>query len=307
MSPPPDPHREGTAALCRLIVKQVPHFRCRPYLADVHGLESALADGLECSLEGEFCWSLCFSIEFIAALCFEGFLPICCDLGLDCNLFVLLPKLHAERCVMQWTDLHVPKKTRRHAKWYTLTVGKAFDAVVSRCIAQHGESWLHAPVRRGLSALAATRHEGACKAAAAAPRSTSVQIISFELWRAGELVAGEIGAAVGRSYTSFSGFHEVDNAGSVQIALTAKVLEAAGFAWWDMGQYHEYKVRHGARMLPRQAFLTDFRRERHRHNSMAEQLACHGNCFDGAAWIGNGAADGRCERASAAGCKGAQA
>ena len=64
----------------------------------------------------------------------------------------------------------------------------------------------------------------------------AVQVCSFELWEGGSLVAGEFGCVVGCSYTSFSGFHSVDSAGSVQMLLTARLLETAGFEYWDMGQ-----------------------------------------------------------------------
>jgi hypothetical protein len=100
----------GHAALRRLISEQIPRFRLRPYLADASALSSALAAGLESSLDGDYCWSLCFSPEFVRSLTFEGFLPICSEVGGGTGLFVLLPKLHAQRCVLHFGGLHVPKK-----------------------------------------------------------------------------------------------------------------------------------------------------------------------------------------------------
>ena len=82
---------------------------------------------------------------------------------------------------------------------------------------------------------------------------------SFALWLDGKLVAGEFGALVGSSYTSYSGFYRVDGAGAAQMALTALVLQRAGFAFWDMGQEHTYKLRHGATLMPRASFLALFR------------------------------------------------
>ena len=128
--------------LCQL-VRQLQRFNERPYIEDEHALEDAIACGtLERSLEGDFCWSLCFTPDFLAALCYEGFLPICCELGGGTGLFVLLPKLHAERCVLRFADMHISRRTRRHAKQYTLTISEAFDDVLKGCIAQHGTSSL---------------------------------------------------------------------------------------------------------------------------------------------------------------------
>ena len=57
------------------------------------------------------------------------------------------------------------------------------------------------------------------------------------------------------------------------LRLAAACLEAAGFAWWDMGQEHAYKRQHGASMIPRAAFLAEFRAHRTKPNRLAELLA----------------------------------
>jgi Leu/Phe-tRNA-protein transferase len=275
----------------QLITAQIPRFRTRPYLADARALVDALANGLATHLSGDFCWSLNFSASFVAALCYEGLLPICCELGGGTGLYVLLPKLHAERCVLSFDALHIPKKVRKRARRHVLTCGQAFDAVLDGCLRQHGESWLYPPLRRALCELAGPEHAVALASArdadaavAHAPRfalpsaplrpSASrrggtaratpgadgggagvVRMCSFELWREGRLVAGEIGCAVGCSYTSFSGFHAEPSAGSVQQALTARLLARAGFCHWDLGQEHAYKLAMGAVMVPRADFL----------------------------------------------------
>ena len=98
-------------------------------------------------------------------------------------------------------------------------------------------------------------------------------MVSFELWQDGKLVAGEFGSMTGCSYTSFSGFHRVDSAGSVQMAMTARLLQRAGFDFWDMGQEHAYKLRVGAAMEPRDAFLRRFRDARARPSRLAALAA----------------------------------
>ena len=196
--------------------------------------------------------TLRFAPDFVRALISEGFLPICAELGGGTGLFVLLPKLHERRCILRFDTLHTPKKLRRRAlrQSYTLTVGDSYDAVLAGCLRQHSDSWLHPPL---CAALAAMR----------SPSGGAVaRTLSFALWRGEQLVAGEIGAVTGSVYTSFTGFHAADGAGAAQIALTARLLERAGFAFWDMGQEHEYKLKHGAIVVSRCEFLDAFRRGR---------------------------------------------
>ena len=71
-------------------------------------------------------------------------------------------------------------------------------------------------------------------------------------------MAGEVGCVVGRVYTSFTGFFDKKRhsaAGTVQMCLTGRLLERAGFAFWDLGQDLEYKLGLGAKAAPRAEFL----------------------------------------------------
>ena len=271
-----------TPELHAIIHNQIPSFRRRPYLADVSRLEAMLAAGSLLELEGDYCWSLCFEERFVARLCYEGFLPICCDVGGSemPGLYVLLPKLHEQRCVLLPPRLHISRKVRRRARRYILTVGRALPRVLHGCIAQHGVSWLYPPMQRLLLKLIAGCGVG----------GGHVRTVSFELWAlpegasAGEfrddlrLVAGDLGCVVGSSYTSFSGFRCEDGAGSVQLALTARLLERAGFAWWDLGQEHTYKTDLGAELIPRADFIKRFHRTRDETTSTLDSnIAFTGN------------------------------
>ena len=264
--------------LRRLIADQIPRFRARPYLADVASIKAFFTARLESVLEDDYCWSLCFDANFFRALCFEGFLPICTELGGGTGLFVLLPKLHADRSILRFDALHVPKKLRRRAlrEAYTLSIDDgAFDAVLAGCVRQHGEAaWLHPPLRSTLAAIRVEQARASCdQPDSVASGIGGVRLFCFALWRGDELVAGEIGVVCGRVYTSFSGFYAADGAGAVQMALTGRLLERAHIAWWDMGQEHEYKRALGAVSVPRQHFLDAFREQRHRANAIMELVA----------------------------------
>ena len=71
----------------------------------------------------------------------------------------------------------------------------------------------------------------------------------------GEIVAGEIGYAVGGVYTSLSGFSFADSAGTIQCCAVAKMLQTCNFDFWDLGMAIEYKLKLGAHEENRKAFL----------------------------------------------------
>ena len=77
----------------------------------------------------------------------------------------------------------------------------------------------------------------------------SARIHTFELWQGDVLAAGEIGCVVGGLYTSFTGFYKKDDgfsgAGSVQLAMTGRLLEKLGYDFWDLGQVRRRRVEGG--------------------------------------------------------------
>jgi len=278
--------------LIRLILEQLPRFRSRLYIDG----DSALAELINCGLlehmPGDYSWSLCFEAPFISRLCREGFLPICCELGGGTapGLYVLLPKLHIQRCILRHGDMHISKKVRKRAPRYRLTVCQAFDEVMQQCIEQHGMAWLYPPMQRVLSQLAAPATLDGLEAC-------SPRFVSFELWtrpepsggggdameKAPQLVAGDLGCVVGSSYTSFSGFHIGDGTGSIQMALTGMLLERAGFGWWDLGQEHGYKAVLGAKPVPRAEFIDTFRQLRGVPNRLRELVGAGGDATEASA------------------------
>jgi Leu/Phe-tRNA-protein transferase len=205
----------------------------------------------------EFCLALDFTPPFIADLMAAGFLVMSAALGEPSReadgggapRFLLLPKLHRERSVLFWEDLHMGKTIRRALNRYELRVDWEFDRILERCASVHGEDWLTRPLRESLGQV---RRGGD-------PR---VRPVSFGVYRAGELRAGEVGVAAGRVYTSYSGYHDEDSAGTAQMVLTAQYLRNEGFAFLDLGMPMEYKDRLGARSLTPHRFVPLFRQAR---------------------------------------------
>jgi Leu/Phe-tRNA-protein transferase len=201
-------------------------------------------------------WSDDWSPDFYRLLARTGFINIAHEhdeLGP-----VLLPEMQAAYAVLDWPNLHLSRSMRRWLRSarcaegeYALVVGTDLDAVLAGIGRAYGDSWLSASYAKLLRTLVA---DGSVD-------DFEVMTVALTSGRAGGVVAGEIGYRVGRVYTSLTGFFERDdafysNTGTLQLALLAEHLQAAGFAFWNLGHPGmEYKRRLGARNLPRLEFL----------------------------------------------------
>lgn len=181
---------------------------------------------------------------------YEGYLPTAYGPVEGPVDYILLPKLHQERCIVNFEDLHVTRSARTNSRNYQLSVDTAFDKVVEKCLEQHGESWLHPPIVDGFKRLFRSGGVG------------QVKMHSIEVTREGQLVAGELGYSVGKTYCSLSGFTAVGGSGSVQCLGLALLLHERGFDFWDLGMGMEYKVKMGAREISRVDFLRILRASR---------------------------------------------
>ena len=197
----------------------------------------------------EFCVALDFDPWFVAELMEAGFLVM--SLGIKSKKgkkwnYILLPKLHLERSVVFWENMRETKTARRLSHRYELRVDCDFDFILERCAAVHGEDWLTPPLRQCLKEIRAMPN---------AP----VRPISFGVYREGELKAGEFGVLARGTYTSYSGYHDENSAGTVQLLLLGRYMRESGFAFWDLGMPLEYKDRLGATTLLPEQFVKIFR------------------------------------------------
>jgi Leu/Phe-tRNA-protein transferase len=225
----------------------------------------------------DFCVTPHFHPVLLAQLMAEGFLPIATNEG---RHSVVLPKLHQRRCVIGLPDnLHTRKSTRKKARAFSMTINKAFDAVMEGCRNQHGSNcWLVKPLVEAFRELneqtiyasvdvvndkQASERRGrldeytndSSEETMMDVMSIPVRLYSIEVWDADELVAGELGYTVGSVYTSLTGFTSVDSAGSVQLAALGQLLIQSGFTLWDLGMEMEYKHGLGATLWPRSMFV----------------------------------------------------
>jgi Leu/Phe-tRNA-protein transferase len=204
---------------------------------------------LETGYNEEFCVAADFDPPFIARLMEAGFLVMsAAPEEAEEDGVILLPKLHLIRTVLFFRELHIKKSIGPFLGRYELRFDRDFDAIVDRCVARHGGDWLTGPLVGVIKEL-----HGA---------DGPVRPVSFALYRGGVLRAGEFGVICGRVYTSYSGYYEESNAGTVQMILMVRYLEKAGFAFLDLGMPLPYKERLGARNISPKQFVELFRKAR---------------------------------------------
>jgi Leu/Phe-tRNA-protein transferase len=163
-------------------------------------------------------------------------------------------------------------------KHYELKADTDFDLIIDRCVEKHGDDWLTPPL---VDSIKKIRQNAALNNAALnnaklnnvvlentePNQSVSNTLLpvpyaypaSFALYRSGKLVAGEFGVVCGKVYTSYSGFYEEDNAGTVQIIKTTQYLQEHGFSFFDMGMPLDYKIDLGAVDISSDVFVKLFR------------------------------------------------
>ncbi len=202
----------------------------------------------------EVCLALDFDPLFLERLMEAGFLVMSAPAWYSSTGFLLLPKLHLVRSVIFFPDLHVKKSIWGYLDRYELRFDTDFDLIVDNCVEIHGDDWLTPPLLEGMRAVRKFRD--------ADGRTNAPRPVSFGLYRDGVLKAGEFGVLIGGVYTSYSGYYEENNAGTVQMILMAWYLEKRGSPFLDLGMPLPYKADLGAVDILPCRFVELFRKGR---------------------------------------------
>jgi len=181
--------------------------------------------------------------------------------------FIMLPKLHLERSVLFFENLHIKRSIRRFLSRYELRADAEFDRIIDCCIKKHDSDWLSPPligsikkIRQSAQKNAVLQNDKVNGGFETVLKPTPhAYPASFALYRDGKLAAGEFGVVSGKVYTSYSGFYEEDNAGTVQMILTARYLQEHGFSFYDFGMPMDYKNDLGADIISPREFVSLFR------------------------------------------------
>jgi len=208
---------------------------------------------LETGYNEEFIFSPDLSPDFIARLMAAGFLVMSSDFILSEDdaelLYFLVPKLHLTRSALFFENLHIKKSIKKYLNKYELRCDTDFETIVNRCLEIHGNGWLTPAL---VEAIKLIRKK----------KLYNVYPMSFGLYRDGKLVAGEFGIKFGRVYTSYSGYYDESNAGTVQLILTTHYLRDNGYAFFDLGMPLDYKTDLGAVDISPEEFVKLFREAR---------------------------------------------
>ena len=213
----------------------------------------------------EFCIAIDWDPQFIACLMKSGFLVMSITLHDEedsipipdktiNSIDMVLPKLHLERSALFFQDLHIKRSIRPYLSQYELRFDTDFKTIVDKCLLTHGEDWLTPSLVECIFSIREQSSSLPVISPAVFPRP-----VSFSLYRGRQLIAGEFGVICGRVYTSYSGFKEENNAGTVQMILMIKALEEAGFDFLDFGMPLNYKTDLGAQNISPEQFVKIFR------------------------------------------------
>lgn len=202
------------------------------------------------NMQHNYYWSGHWDEEFYIELAYAGFLSITIEDN-ESNL-LLLPEIQFAYSMLDFKDLHISKKVEKLIKKgdFTFTINQRLDEVIDNIIEYHETNWLYGEYATIIKNLFKRKKN-----------KYGFRIISVEITASnGELVAGEVGYIIGRTYTSLTGFSsfakKYNNFGTLQLVLLAKLLEHNNFAFWNLGHpYMEYKNRLGAKIFTREQFL----------------------------------------------------
>jgi len=201
---------------------------------------------------------LTFSKKFIRDLMFSGFY-ITSDIlsketlwfdveNTDAGKLGYFPLLNIWKIqtVLFFDNLHISKTINRILKNYELKINYNFPNVLDNIIHYHGDVWITPPLKRTLLKLNKNNYKA--------------KAISFEIYKNGELKAGEIGIITGKIYTSYSGFYNESSAGSVQLAMMLKYLKNNDYLFCNFGTDNSkrnnlYKRKFGAVYIDRTDFI----------------------------------------------------
>ena len=188
-----------------------------------------------------------FSSKFYIQLARCGFISTSI---IEENKQYLLPEMQFEYAVLDFENLNISKSVQKliDNSNYKFNINTRFNEVLEKLDNYHDNNWLSGQYKQTILNI---YNEP----------SNLIEIISVELLNENDdLIAGEVGYIIGKTYTSLTGFSskekEYKNWGKLQMVLLAKFLENENFDFWNLGHpYMDYKFDLGALKYSRIDFL----------------------------------------------------
>ncbi|MCL2185532.1 MAG: GNAT family N-acetyltransferase [Treponema sp.] len=203
-----------------------------------------------------------FSPKFLSELMYSGFyitsdvmfrdIPIINNKNKRLT-YIPLINIWKKQTVLFFNNIHISNSINRIKKEYELRVNYNFINVINNIRKYHGRIWITSPLKKTLIHLNKNKYKA--------------KAVSFEVYKDGELIAGEIGIKTGNIYTSYTGYHTEPSSGSVQIALMLEYLRDHNYNFCNLGtddskKNNAYKLKFGAEYIDRTDFIKLWREGR---------------------------------------------
>jgi len=148
------------------------------------------------------------------------------------------------RAVLEFADLHIPKRLRRTLRSgkFRVTCNQDFEGVIQGCATAEdrmGQTWLCPEM---LVAYQEMHRLG--------------YAMSVETWKEDRLVGGTYGISLGGFFAAESMFYSETDASKVALVALVRHLRSRGFLLLDIQQLTEHTERFGAKEISRRAFLS---------------------------------------------------
>ncbi len=152
------------------------------------------------------------------------------------------------RAVIQLEGFHVPRRLERTLRSgrFETSLNRAFPQVIAACAStgtRKNATWITPALSEAYRALhrAGWAH-------------------SVEVWRAGALVGGLYGVAIGGLFSGESMFHNERDASKAALVTLVAHLRARGYQLFDIQQLTPHTAQFGAQEIPRREYLLRLRK-----------------------------------------------
>ena len=205
---------------------------------------SYLEEAIYSDTDNNYYWSDDYSAEYYIAQAKAGFISVT---EVHKGQELLLPEIQFEYALLDLDQLHCSKKVAKliDKEKLQLTIDSNIEEIAGYINETHKRSWL---TKQYASILRST-----------VGVDENFKVITAYVEQDGEIIAGEIGYLIGKTYTSLSGFSkknkEYNNYGTAQLVLLGKYLKENGFTLWNLGHVIPYKKVLGAQICERERFL----------------------------------------------------
>lgn len=205
---------------------------------------SYLEEAIYTDIDSSYYWSDDYSAEYYIAQAKAGFISVT---EVYKGKELLLPEIQFEYALLDLEQLHCSKKVAKliRKESLQLTIDSNIEEIAEYIDKTHKNSWL------------TKQYAGILRSTVGVDKN--FKVITAYVEQDGEVIAGEVGYMIGRTYTSLSGFSkkskEYNNYGTAQQVLLGKYLIENGFTLWSLGHDIPYKKALGAQICERECFL----------------------------------------------------